>query len=1047
MKKLRMVLTALTVLATGGAFAQNYTYTVEDFESSAWASKGTTVTAATGQWTTNKNIQNEEQHYDGTYSLLLSNKNGIVLPQLSEGAGTLIYYAYDKNRQVSVEVSADKQTWTEVESYKESNAGWVKHVVTINDEMVRYLRISTTSNNNFYIDNLVVTKPDGTTGDGQQLVTSLRIPYFIQDFETTSQYPQSKTEAATEQSYQVEGQGEWRYLNAYKATNEAYITDGSAYDLRMLKGGSYVISPLLDQGVVNVEFDEGRSGKTAQIYTSTDGGVTWTLLKEITTQKTNVVTVSEKDVNRIKIANEGSKGDIDVDNITMTAFPEGTVPTVETGDALNIGSSGADVKGTVTSKGDKRMIEWGACWSLKEQPTISDHAVAATADDFTVTLSDMPAATTIYYRAYALSMAGVGYGEVRHFTTADATVASVKTGTVTEDTDATDEQNVYAKLKGEIVDNGGSDVQEVGFCYATTAQPDIDGQHVKAYLNDGAFSASVPLEQLTTYFIRAYAINGVGISYGEQQQFTTGEIVVPDYRHAVFYVSPDGDDTTADGSEEKPFYSLQKAVNKVVAGDTIFMMAGTYHYGSRINVGTIGKKNSGMIALHAKGGRAVLDFSEMALDDNNQGMRISGSYWHIYGLDICGAGDNGMLIERNKPSGGNYAQVKDSTHQAHDNLIENCRFYRNQDTGLQMKNLASYNKVVNCDAFFNADPDNGDADGFAVKISHGDGNYFYGCRAWQNSDDGWDGFIKTDGGFPDDITTTFDECWAFKNGYLENGSASSGNGNGFKLGSDYGRNNVVMNRCMAFENLSKGFDQNHNTGSMILNNCTGYSTKDTSSKSRYTYRLDEAVAAGKEIRLTNCVAIGDGIDDRNKSAYAIHSVKGTLVTTDLNTLPADFQSIDPAEAYADRAADGTLPEMTFMHIADGNTKLIDKGTEVAPYEGESRVSRGIVFAGKAPDLGCFETGVQTAIAQVRIGNYQSRRLTVVPTKNGLVLLTVANAAADDRFTVCAYNAAGAVIGQQIFTGANTAITVPASSGVVLLQVKGKGLAESIKVGY
>ena len=98
------------------------------------------------------------------------------------------------------------------------------------------------------------------------------------------------------------------------------------------------------------------------------------------------------------------------------------------------------------------------------------------------------------------------------------------------------------------------------------------------------------------------------------------------------------------------------------------------------------------------------------------------------------------------------------------------------------ENLASFNRIINCDAYYNTDPGHGNADGFAVKISHGTGNYFYGCRAWRNSDDGWDQFIKKEGGFPDDVTTTLEYCWAFENGILENGTLSKGNGNGFKMG-------------------------------------------------------------------------------------------------------------------------------------------------------------------------------------------------------------------------------------------------------------------------
>ena len=97
-----------------------------------------------------------------------------------------------------------------------------------------------------------------------------------------------------------------------------------------------------------------------------------------------------------------------------------------------------------------------------------------------------------------------------------------------------------------------------------------------------------------------------------------------------------------------------------------------------------------------------------------------------------------------------------------------------------MKNLASNNRIINCDSYLNCDEGQGDADGFAPKISVGDGNYFYGCRAWCNSDDGWDVFYKKDGGFGDNMTVILEECLTYKNGFLdENTIAPSGNGNGF----------------------------------------------------------------------------------------------------------------------------------------------------------------------------------------------------------------------------------------------------------------------------
>lgn len=125
-------------------------------------------------------------------------------------------------------------------------------------------------------------------------------------------------------------------------------------------------------------------------------------------------------------------------------------------------------------------------------------------------------------------------------------------------------------------------------------------------------------------------------------------------------------------------------------------------------------------------GRAVLDFSAMPYhkhsDNPQQGIRLTASYWHFYKIDITQASDNGMLIEREKPVKGKASDVEKRTQDAHDNIIEFCRFFKNGDSGLQIKNLGARNYIINCDSYENRDEDDGDADGFAPKISVGDGN-------------------------------------------------------------------------------------------------------------------------------------------------------------------------------------------------------------------------------------------------------------------------------------------------------------------------------------
>ena len=640
-------------------------------------------------------------------------------------------------------------------------------------------------------------------------------PYFTQTFDDTSLV--SSGQAQTEFATNVEGQGEWRFKKAYVVLGASmktnYVKDGSLADLRMEKSGSYVVTPIVENGVGQVTFDEGRTKKYLRVYASKDGGQTWTQVKEFnkSTAQHNSVSVNDPEVNRIKLENYNSSNDCDVDNLAVYPYdPE----------------------------------------------------------------------------------AGGG-GET------------------------------------PVADNG---------------------------------------------------------------------IV------ETFWCSPEGDDLTADGSREKPFFSLQRAANLTGPGDTIVMAAGTYLYDARVNISNCGTREK-LITLKCIDGRAVLDFSAMPYhkhsDNPQQGIRLTASYWHFFHIDICNASDNGLLIERESVDGFPESQ-------AHDNLIEACNFYKNGDTGLQMKNLAAFNRVVNCDSYLNCDEGEGDADGFAPKISVGDGNYFYGCRAWANSDDGWDVFYKKDSGQKDNVTVILENCIAYKNGFLDlNKIAPNGNGNGFKCGSNQGAMNVYMNRCLAIHNKAKGFDQNHNAGDIILNNCTGMTSKALCGDKTYSYRIYEDIASGHEVRLTNCIAINDNdaTDKRDKNTglpkpgeygkygqYGRFEVDETL--EGLTVVSCEFQKADPTqftsitndeELIAERQENGELPETTFAHLRDGSF-LIDKGVAIDATDYRGIQVSGISYADEAPDLGAYEAGnITSGIERVETSD---KNIGVLQTESGLTLLTL-----------------------------------------------------------
>jgi hypothetical protein len=397
--------------------------------------------------------------------------------------------------------------------------------------------------------------------------------------------------------------------------------------------------------------------------------------------------------------------------------------------------------------------------------------------------------------------------------------------------------------------------------------------------------------------------------------FFTGKMFAQPY-----YVALNGDDENT-GSEAAPFSTIEKAVSVVQEGETIYVRGGSYDLVTTIDISKSGTSEDMISLLAFPGERPVLDFSGQALGGSNRGIKLKGSYWHIKGIDITGAGDNGLKIE-----GGSY------------NIVENCAFYRNRDSGMQLDNGASDNTVINCDSYFNADPpDYGDADGFAPKMNVGSNNHFYGCRAWKNCDDGWDGYLRG----TDDVSNSAENCWSFENGYLENGTdpGSQANGNGFKMGGSDDKllkHNFALKNCLAFKNKVKGFDQNNNKGSMILYNCTGHNNLTAN------FRITQELAAGKVLIVKNCVDLGGSAEI---AAFAEQETNSWM--SPFEVTGEDFLSIDDSSAYGPRKEDGSLPDIEYMHLAAGSD-LINAGVDV-----------GLPYHGLLPDLGCFETDISS----------------------------------------------------------------------------------------
>lgn len=449
-----------------------------------------------------------------------------------------------------------------------------------------------------------------------------------------------------------------------------------------------------------------------------------------------------------------------------------------------------------------------------------------------------------------------------------------------------------------------------------------------------------------------------------------------------YYLAPGG---TGNGMTiDKPFGDPIKAFAALKAGDVLYVRGGTYYLSQTIKVNQTGTADKRICVFAYPGDteRPVFDFSGQPRSTSTEAAsyrgvmhNIGANYWHYRGLDFCHAADNGMKLE------GSYC------------VVELCRFYGNEDTGLQQGfgkdskgnntrntefKYGRYNIIVNCDAYDNHDPwtNGGNADGFAIKLYPGPGNEFHGCRAWHNSDDGWDLYYTV---FP----IVVDNCWVLNNGF------DKGNANGFKMGGcKQGGTSTgahVFKNCIAAFHAKKGFDQNHHReGSYLINDLS------FGNGINYGYNMEKPDYGNWVLR--NCVGFAYGSQkmERN-SAFTIApdidyctwttldhtnpmgekaSSNGTSYSKTIGNYASEYEDLSYETAIGDRQENGELP-LKFGRLKAGS-KLIDTATPITDFKTIDAhktayeyadnapqnwsVTLNIPYVGKAPDYGPYEFG-------------------------------------------------------------------------------------------
>lgn len=175
----------------------------------------------------------------------------------------------------------------------------------------------------------------------------------------------------------------------------------------------------------------------------------------------------------------------------------------------------------ISSNGSSAITAKGVCWSTSPNPTINNNKTYNGGDDsnFSSYISNLTNNTTYYVRAYAQNSSGVGYGNVLSFKT-KASAPEITTS------DIRDTSFFSATCGGNITFDGGSQVTVRGVCWSTSPDPTIDNSKTIDGYGNGTFTSSVTgLTDNTIYYIRAYASNSLGTSYGKIIIFKTKNVL------------------------------------------------------------------------------------------------------------------------------------------------------------------------------------------------------------------------------------------------------------------------------------------------------------------------------------------------------------------------------------------------------------------------------------------------------------------------------------------------------------------------------------------
>jgi len=437
---------------------------------------------------------------------------------------------------------------------------------------------------------------------------------------------------------------------------------------------------------------------------------------------------------------------------------------------------------------------------------------------------------------------------------------------------------------------------------------------------------------------------------------------------ATYYVSTTGNNANA-GTITSPFATINRAWTAVAnnSDDIIYVRGGTYTYAMLGTTTLSGKDGIGVgqriSVFNYPGEIPIIDFLDYSGSSATEIIRIENcDYVHIKGLE---------LRHNVQPVSGRLGYGLRVSYRVNNCIFENMNIHHCGGWGVVIyggSNVDGYqsnnNLYYRIDSHHHSDRYSagsgawGGSDGFLLNSYNGYtypsmGTVFRQCRAYWNSDDGWDNRLFNG-------NAIYDECWAFWNGYQPGYTSSDpdvevqgGNGYGFKLGSRYAAHTATVMRemynCIAFENRETGIQMEHSDGaydmSSELYNNTAYGN------GRAGFSCGAISVGTTWLRNNLSYANGYDIASDDPSIDDEYNASGSSYWRRRDFIPAstDFANLNSTGMDGARGEEGELPILEFLHLNPFGS-MVDVGTDV-----------GLSYEGSAPDIGAYEYGEEEEI--------------------------------------------------------------------------------------